>query len=255
MPNGYSNAMREVTRMLKPPFAALQKQGFISIIFADHSYLQGSTRGECLENMYKTVSLLTSLGFNIQKEKSVLKPTQCIEFLGFMINSAYMTVEINPKKSQIIIKKIKNFLGHKEPITRPLTSAIASCIFLFPALPLGKLHSRNLEKEKTKVLKLHQGNFNSNMGTLNSLAVQELHWWLQHMHKAYRHIHLSKIDFAIYTVASELNWGDTHRCFPIGGRQDANEQSHINFLELKAVFLALNRYYESWKGSRHIRIK
>ena len=98
MPNGYSNAMREVTRMLKPPFATLQKQGFISIIFVDHSYLQGSTRSECLENMYKTVSLLTSLGFNIQKEKSVLKPTQCIEFLGFMINSAYMTVEINPQK-------------------------------------------------------------------------------------------------------------------------------------------------------------
>ena len=31
-------------------------------------------------------------------------------------------------------------------------------------------------------------------------------------------------------------------------------ESH-NFLELKAVFLAFNRYYESWKDSRHIRIK
>ena len=36
---------------------------------------------------------------------------------------------------------------------------------------------------------------------------------------------------------------------------DANEQSHIGFLELKAVFLALNRYYKSRKGSRHIRRK
>ena len=29
-----------------------------------------------------------------------------------------MTVEINPKKSQIIIEKINNFLGHKTPTTR-----------------------------------------------------------------------------------------------------------------------------------------
>ena len=35
---------------------------------------------------------------------------------------------------------------------------------------------------------------------------------------------------------------------------DANEQSHISFLELKAVFLALNRYYKFWKDSGHIRI-
>ena len=34
-----------------------------------------------------------------------------------------------------------------------------------------------------------------------------------------------------------------------------NEQSHMNFLELKAVPSTLNRYYESWKGLRHIRIK
>ena len=76
MPNGCSDAMRVFTKMLKPPFATLRKQGFISVIFVDDSYLQGSTRGECLENVRKTVSLLASLGFTIHKEKSVLKRTQ-----------------------------------------------------------------------------------------------------------------------------------------------------------------------------------
>ena len=60
-------------------------------------------------NVHKTVSLLASPGFTIHEEKSVLEPTQCIEFLGFIINSVDMMVKINPKKSQIIIKKIKNF--------------------------------------------------------------------------------------------------------------------------------------------------
>ena len=129
-----------------------------------------------------------------------------------------MTVEIKAKKTQMIIEKIKNILGHKKPTTRLLPSVISSCISLFPALPLGKLYSRNLEKEKTKALKLHQGNFSSKLGTFNSLAVQELYWWLQHIPKACRHIHLTKIDFTICTDASELGWEATDGCFPIGGR-------------------------------------
>ena len=106
IPNRYSNAMRVFTKMIKPPFATLRKQGFISVILADDSYLQGKTRGECLENVHRTVSLLASLGFAIHK-KSVLEPTQCIEFLGFITNSVDMTVKMNPKKSQMIIEKIK----------------------------------------------------------------------------------------------------------------------------------------------------
>ena len=68
-----------------------------------------------------------------------------------------MNVKINPKKSHIIIEKIKNFLDHKKATTRKLASVIGSCISLFSALPLGKLHYGNLEKEKTKALKTIKG--------------------------------------------------------------------------------------------------
>ena len=91
--------------------------------------------------------------------------------------------------------------------------------------------------------------------TLKSLVVQELHWWLQGIHKACRDIHLPQIDFIIYSDASELGWGATDGFFPIRRRWAANEQSHINFLELNTAFLALNRYYKFWKDLRHIRIK
>ena len=58
------------------------------------------------------------------------------------------------------------------PTTRQLASVIGSCISLFLALSLGKIYYRNLEKKKTTVLKLNQGNFNSKLGTLNSSTVQ-----------------------------------------------------------------------------------
>ena len=175
MPNGYSDAKGIFTEMLIPPFEKLQNQGYISILFIDYSLLQGSTRDKCLENLHETPYFLTALEFTIHKEKSVLEPTRCIGLLGFVINSVDTTVEINPIKGQLNMKKIKNFLDHKKPTTKQLASAIGSCISLFPALLLGKLHYRNLEKEKTKVLKLHQANFNSNLATINAFEVQELH--------------------------------------------------------------------------------
>ena len=59
-----------------------------------------------------------------------------------------MTVRINPIKSQKNMEKTKNFLDYQKPTTRGLLSVISLCISLFPALPLGKLHYRNLEKEE-----------------------------------------------------------------------------------------------------------
>ena len=117
--------------MLKPPFATLRKQGFISVIFVDNSYLQGRTRSKCLENVHKTVRLLASLVFTVHKEKSVLEPTQCIKFLGFIINSADMAANTNPKKSQIILEKIKKFLDRKKPTTRQLDQSLVHVFLCF----------------------------------------------------------------------------------------------------------------------------
>ena len=89
MPNGHSHAMGIFTKVLKPPLALLRKQGFISDIFVDESYLQGSAMGE----------YLISLGITNHKEKSILEPTQGIELLGFIINSADITVKVNPIKN------------------------------------------------------------------------------------------------------------------------------------------------------------
>ena len=86
MPNGYSYAMRVFTKMLKQLFAILRKQSFISVVFIDDSYLKRSIRGECLENVYKTVGLLTSLGFTIHKEKSV-----------FRTNATHRVLRVYPK--------------------------------------------------------------------------------------------------------------------------------------------------------------
>ena len=84
MSNGHSDVMKLFTKMLKPPFSTLQKQVFIPIIFFHDLYLQGSTRDECLENVHETVSLPTSFGFSIHKEKTVLDLANAYSFQGLL---------------------------------------------------------------------------------------------------------------------------------------------------------------------------
>ena len=108
MPNGYSDAMRIFTKILKPVFGHLRNQGHISVIFVDDSYLQGDTKHECMNNINATIDLLSSLGFSIHTGKSVLIPTQKIEFLEFLIDSKNMKISLTNKKAEHLTLKITN---------------------------------------------------------------------------------------------------------------------------------------------------
>ena len=75
MPIGYCKAMRKMTTILRLVFGNLILEGYLSVIFVDHSYLQGNNESECLKNIGFTVSLLMKFGFKILEQKSILKPT------------------------------------------------------------------------------------------------------------------------------------------------------------------------------------
>ena len=174
MPNGYSDAMQIFTKILKPLYGNLKQKGHLSVVFVDDSYLQRET--ECLRNVEATIALLEYLGFTIHEAKSILKPTQQIEFLGFMIVSTKMTATISKDKMIAITNKIKRFMATTFPTIRQLASVIGSVIFLFSAVPLGKLHYTALEKHKTVALNKASGNFDKIAVKISVKAI-ELNWW------------------------------------------------------------------------------
>ena len=76
--------------------SVLRKQGHTSVVYVDDSYLD--SYGSCLNNVNDTMAMLESLGFNIYPEKSVLKPTQNLIYLDFIINSKDMTLKLKEEK-------------------------------------------------------------------------------------------------------------------------------------------------------------
>ena len=97
LPNGHKDGPRVFTNVLKAPFAYLRSQGHASVVYLDDGYLQALTYEECCRNVQYTTSLLTTLGFFIN-EKSVLSPTKQLTFLGFVLDSDFMTITLTEKR-------------------------------------------------------------------------------------------------------------------------------------------------------------
>ena len=89
LPNGYAQAPMIFTKLLKHPFSFLRRRGHHSIIYIDDA---------CYNNVYETASLFQKLGFTINLRKSVLHPTQQVEFLGFILDSRLMTIKLSRRR-------------------------------------------------------------------------------------------------------------------------------------------------------------
>lgn len=67
-----------------------RSQGIRLLVYLDDFIILGSSLKECLENTRIVFQLLIELGFLVNQEKSSLKPSTSIEFLGFIIDTAEM---------------------------------------------------------------------------------------------------------------------------------------------------------------------
>ena len=84
----------------------------------------------------------------------------------------------------------------------------------------------------------------------------ELQWWLENLGVLFRPIYVGEPDLVIYTDASLEGWGChiTKSDVSCGGRWTENEkENHINYLEVKAVYLSILSHCKQMNG-KHIRI-
>ena len=253
----YSYAMWILPKILKPPYANLRQKGHLSAVFVNDSYLEGDFETECLGNVEPTVSLLKYLGFNIHEAKPILKQTQRIESLGFINDLTKMTVIISKDKMIAIANKIKKLMATTFPAISLLPSVMSlngSVISLFLAVSLGKLHYRALEKDKTVALKQASRNVDKIVEKV-SVKATKLNWWLTEIPHARMNIHLPDIDFTIHTDASKISMGATDGNSPTNDKWIEEKGNHINYLELKAIFLAVKSYSRYWLGKKHVQVK
>ena len=95
-------------------------------------------------------------------EKSIMIPTQEITFLGFIFNSANMTVKLTPERALILKSACLENLEATTPLIRDVARLLGLMTSSFPGVMNGALH-RALEMENTCALKQNRENFDGPM--------------------------------------------------------------------------------------------
>ena len=95
---GLSSAPRIFTKVLKPIYAWFRQHCIRCCYYIDDSLNMNKEFEVCLQNTHTICTVLESLGFTINKKKSVLEPTQRIIFFGFIIDSVEFKVFLTEEK-------------------------------------------------------------------------------------------------------------------------------------------------------------
>ena len=253
LPNGLAPGPRWFTKLLKPVFALLRKDGHTSTSFLDDSLLVASTKTDCMKNVEDTAALFRKLGFIVHPTKSVFEPTTRIQYLGVIIDSETMKVTLTEERKSSLKTGCRKLITKSRCSIRELARVIGMIVASFPAVKYGPLHYRQLEKEKTHALKNSKGDFDA-IVQLSQTACEELTWWCNNVTVADNDILHSDPDLVISTDASLTGWGCHYEGVASGGHWLASEKEfHINYLELKAVLLTLKSFQSRVTG-QHVRL-
>ena len=219
----------------------------------DDSLLVGYHYTACHRNIIDTVGIFVNLGFIIHPEKSIFEPKQEIEFLGFLLNSISMTIRLPTAKAGYVKTACLHLLGKSNNTLRELAHVIGLLVSSLPGVQFGELHYRKLEINKTAALQSNKGNYDA-VTQLTQDSRSDLIWWVQNIDTAYKNITVTSPDITFTTDASMKEWGAVLEENKTGGLWHMAEQDfHINYLEMKAVFLGLKSLCYNIR-QKHIRI-
>ena len=202
--------------------------------------------------------VLPITGPNCQQEKSVLDPTQALEFLGFTIRTLPMTIHLPKEKLRKIKQEAQSLLAQEMVTIKDLASFIGKISASSRAIRIAPLHYRSLQKMVNSVVPYHYSDNEIRRKYSISLpltpeAQDNLQWWTYQLKQFNTApIQSPTLNLIIESDASNMGWGAACQGARTGGLWSKQEAlHHINYLKLLAAFLALKSFT---KGKRDLSI-
>ena len=134
----------------------------------------GRDKKACKAATRAALDLLERLGSIVNFEKSSLEPAQEIEYLGFCLNSADMTITAPKKKLANLTKAIRQLINKWDNCTaRMIASVLGKINSMADALFPTRVHTMGLEGDKLRAVRA--GGWDSTT-SLSEEATQDLKW-------------------------------------------------------------------------------
>jgi len=168
------------------------------IIYLDDKILFNHTQEGAQVDRDTTLWLLQNLGFVINWKKSVLTPSQSLEYLGFVIKSLEMSLILPDGKVEQLVQTCRDLIRAGSASVRTLSHVI-----VHPA----PLHYRHLQRLQVEGLLKGQGY--EAIVPLNEVCRKDLQRWIDQLTMWNgRSIITPAPDMTITTDASLKGWGE-----------------------------------------------
>ncbi|XP_029937836.1 uncharacterized protein LOC115380768 [Myripristis murdjan] len=255
LPFGLSLSPRVFVRCTEAAIAPLRRQGIRLATYLDDWLLLAHTEQEVRAHTHLVIRHLTDLSFVINAEKSMLSPKQSIIFLGLSLDSVSFTARLSAERVQTFKACLAFFRLRKSVRFRlclRLLGLMASAILV---VRLGRLHMREFQRWVAS-LRLDPVRHGARRVLVTPECIMALRHWRAPSFLT-RGVPMGPVlsRKVVTTDASLSGWGGIHEGRAVRGRWSIGlQRSHINFLELSAVFLSLKHFLPSLVG-RHVLVR
>lgn len=129
LPFGLSLAPCCFTKVLHPVVEFLRAQGLRMIVYLDDILIMAQSPSTLLSQLHQAVTLMESLGFVINSEKSVLTPSQTVTLLGFVIDSVDASLSLPSRKMAKIRHELRQTLSKSQVPLRQIARVVGLLSF------------------------------------------------------------------------------------------------------------------------------
>ena len=200
--NGITSAPRTFTKIMKVPLAQLREQFDMTIMaYLDDILIIGRSQEEVITATTQAFQMFSSLGFAISASKSVVKPAQTVEFLGFTLDSSTMLITVTAQKRTELITDLALFITKDSVTIRDFAKIVGRLAATLPGNRYGMLFLKNFEWAKAKALRRSRGKYEGQL-TLTAPIKSDLQWWLDNIDSASKPMYLPNPSLTLYTDAS-----------------------------------------------------
>ena len=242
LPFGLSTAPLEFTVIVKKVKLMAIHKGIRIHQYLDDWLVRATSHQDCLQHTRTLVKMCQDLGWMVNVEKSELEPKQVFDFVGYQFDLRSGRVRPTPDRWQSLQEKIQRLLVLPVCPVRQLMSLIGLLTATEKQVHLGRLLMRPIQWHLKNNWRIPES-LEKVIPIPKSLH-PHLQWWLMEDNVLQgQPLHPIKHALQIFTDASKEGWGahlDEH--IARGVRSLLESKLHINFLELKAVFLALKEF-------------
>ena len=216
--------------------------------YLDDWLVRATSHRDCLQHTLVFVKMCQDLGWMVNLEKSELEPKQVFNFVGYQFNLESGRVLPTPDWWQNLQEKILELLALPTCSVREFMSFIGLLTATEKQVHLGRLHMRPIQwhlKSNSRILESLE-----KVIPLRRSLHPHLQWWLEESNVLTgQPLHPIQHALQIFTDTSKEGWGAHLNEFTARGTWSLPENKlHINYLELKAVFLALREFQDLCVG-------